>query len=153
MNLEAKLGMTSGPVLPPQVDLLAPREREIAQIIYLEGSSTAQHVQSRLSCPISGSAVRSMLKRLVNKGILEQQLAGRGRRQWHVYTPAITSQMVQVAVLEQVIEQYFRGSVCEAAKVVVGLLDDLERRAPARIESARRQSGTAQTRIPIRLAS
>ena len=142
----------SGMGLPPQVSLLAPREREIAQIIYLEGSSTAKHVQSRLSCPISGSAIRSMLKRLVNKGILEQQLAGRGRRQWHVYTPAITSEMVQVAVLEQVIEQYFRGSICEAAKVVVGLLDDRER-TPARREIARRQSGTAQTRIPIRLAS
>jgi predicted transcriptional regulator len=139
--------------LPPQVSLLAPREREIAQIIYVEGSSTAKHVQSRLSCPISGSAIRSMLKRLVNKGILDQQLAGQGRRQWHLYTPAITSEMVQVAVLEQVIEQYFRGSVCQAAKVVVGLLEERDRRAPVRQECARRQSGTAQTRIPIRLAS
>lgn len=143
----------SGAALPPQVSLLAPREREIAEIVYREGSSTAKDIQSRLSCPISGSAVRSMLKRLVNKGILEQQLAGRGRRQWHVYTPAITSEMVQIAVLEQVIEQYFRGSVCDAAKVVVGLLDDRERVRPARLESGRRQSGTAQTRIPIRLAS
>jgi predicted transcriptional regulator len=145
--------MMSGSGLPPQVRLLAPREREIAEIIYFEGSSTANDVQSKLSCPISGSAIRSMLRRLVTKGILDQQLAGRGRRQWHVYTPAITSEMVQVAVLEQVIEQYFRGSVCQAAKVVIGLMEERERRSFAQQEDARRQCGTADTRIPIRLAS
>ena len=102
---------------------LAPREREVAQIVYEAGACTANQVQTQLSVSLSNGAVRSMLVRLVRKGIIFRRWGRRGRGQEHVYMPAITPAAVKERVLLEVTEKYFSGSMIATALGALDLLD------------------------------
>jgi predicted transcriptional regulator len=107
----------------PQLEKLAWREREVATIVYRHGASTANEVQARLSGPISNGAVRSMLVRLVGKGILMRRWGKRGRGQEYVYLPVITPAEVKHRALVEVSEKYFEGSLSAVALGVLELID------------------------------
>jgi predicted transcriptional regulator len=97
--------------LPPQVARLAKREREIAAVVYGEGACTAKEIEPRIFPPISNGALRSMLVRLVNKGILKRKWGKRGRGQQFIYVPSITSVEVKRRAIQQVSDLYFDGSL------------------------------------------
>jgi len=113
--------MTGRP-LPPQVELLAAREREVATIVYLRGAQTAKDVRANLSLPVSDATVRTMLKRLIRKGILTRRWGGRGRGQQYLYGPVVTPEHVKRAALRQIAQHYFEGSLFQAAMTILELL-------------------------------
>lgn len=110
-------------LLPPDLKKLAQREREVAMIIYHHGACTAKEVQERLSASISNGAVRSMLVRLVRKGLLERRWGKRGRGQEYVYLPAIMPVDVKRRALTEVTEKYFGGSLTAVALGILELID------------------------------
>ena len=105
--------------LPQEVHWLLPREREIATIVYSLRAATAQEVCGSLSSQLSSSAVRSMLNRLVAKGILQRILSNRS----FVYLPALTSNDSRTMALKRFADDYFAGSVQRAAATMRALLD------------------------------
>lgn len=118
--------------LPPQVTRLAQREREIATFIYEEGACTAKDLEPRISPPISNGALRSMLVRLVNKGILRREWGKRGRGQQFVYVPSITPDEVRRRAIRQLSDLYFEGSLLTMMMEVFDSLDRQDDIAAAR---------------------
>ena len=115
--------------LPPQLQLLAWRERQIASTIYLEGPMTAKALETRLCDRLSNAVIRSMLVRLCNKGILKRRkrmvLCKEGaRRIAFIYLPAIDTEDVRQSALRQFAEDYFGGSLLMVAQLSIGLLHD-----------------------------
>ena len=108
------------PQLPRQVLTLASREREVATIVYAQTSATARQVEGQLSTVMTNSAVRSMLVRLVRKGILSRRaIAGkRGRGQEYLYLPALTEADLKIRALRRLSEDFFDGSLSEAAQLL-----------------------------------
>ena len=108
------------PQLPRQVLTLASREREVATIVYAQTSATARQVEGQLSTIMTNSAVRSMLVRLVRKGILSRRaIAGkRGRGQEYLYLPALTEADLKIRALKRLSEDFFNGSLSEAAQLL-----------------------------------
>jgi predicted transcriptional regulator len=107
------------PGLPHEVAVLLPREREIATIVYELGAATAVRVEASLSEPLSNAAVRSMLNRLVAKGILKRTLSGAA----FVYLPALTRTDSRMLALQRFAEDHFAGSAERAAATIKQLLE------------------------------
>ncbi len=102
----------------PALARLPPREQEIATIVYLNTSITATEVQEALSSDITNPAVRSMLNRLVAKGVLRRRnVSGK-----FFYSPALCLPSIQERALERVADDFFGGSLSEAADRLVNLL-------------------------------
>jgi predicted transcriptional regulator len=112
--------------LPAEVLKLYRREREIAEIVYANGLATANDVQAALSDPLTNAAIRSMLNRLVRKGILSRRPKDDGVE--YVYYPVVTHEVSQERALRELAEDFFGGSLEEAAVVVMNLARRSERR-------------------------
>lgn len=110
------------PLLPPQVTRLATREREVATIIYTRGACTAKDLEPLVFPPLSNAAIRSMLVRLVDKGILKREWGKRGRGQKFLYLPTITPADVKRRALKQLSEEYFEGSLSIMLKEIAEAL-------------------------------
>lgn len=118
--------------LPPQVTRLAQREREIATFIYEAGACTAKDIEPCISPPISNGALRSMLVRLVKKGILRREWGKRGRGQQFVYVPSIMPEDVKRRAIRQLSDLYFEGSLLTMMMEVFESLDRQDEIAAAR---------------------
>ena len=105
--------------LPPEVRGLYRREREIAEIIYRRGSATANEVQAELSDPLTNAAVRSMLCRLVRKGVLGRRPRECGTE--YLYYAAINNDLSRERALKQLADDFFGGSLQEAAATLANL--------------------------------
>lgn len=115
--------------VPPQVQNLARRERELAVMVYLQGPMTAKVLEARLPRDLSNSALRSMLARLCRKGILKRRkITGShlssDRRIPYVYSPAITPDAVRRRALLQFASDYFGGSLLLVAQTLTEVLND-----------------------------
>jgi predicted transcriptional regulator len=113
--------------VPSLVKKLAPGEGEIASIVYELGGCTAKEVQVRLSKPLTIETVRSVLRRLEQKGIMIHRR--RGTYRTFVYVPAITNDYVRQRMLLRLAEDHFEGSLPSLAATLAHLLDA---RPPAR---------------------
>ena len=102
--------------LPAQVRRLAAREREVASIVYRHGATTANEVMALLSIEISNGAVRSMLNRLVAKGILKRRMAGAGKT--FAYVPGIAASSAVERDFQRLADDYFGGSVEQALNAI-----------------------------------
>jgi predicted transcriptional regulator len=107
------------PRLPWEVTALLPREREIATLVFKLGAVTARQVEDALSVRLSNAAVRSMLNRLVAKGILKRVLSYNA----FVYLPALTATHSGSLALERFAKDYFAGSIERAAATMNALLE------------------------------
>jgi len=105
-----------GGAYPPELLRLFPREREVAMLVYAMGIATANDVVEGLSEQLCNAAVRSMLNRLVRKGLLTR--AKCGRRGAFVYGPALTDALARELALKQFAEDFFEGSLEKLAKAV-----------------------------------
>jgi predicted transcriptional regulator len=102
----------------PLLTRLPPREQELATIVYLNTSITATEVEAALSSEITNAAVRSMLTRLVAKGVLRRTK----REGKFFYAPALLLPDVQDRALERVIDEFFGGSFVDASRRFVNLM-------------------------------
>ncbi|HEY0627919.1 MAG TPA: BlaI/MecI/CopY family transcriptional regulator [Sphingomicrobium sp.] len=123
---DVPMGAEQLAALPPQVQHLAGRERELASKIYLHGPMTAEALEAQLSTKLSNSAIRSMLARLCEKGVLTRRrrslAASNARKVAFVYLPAITPEAVKRRALEQLAADYFDGSLLVLLQSAVELL-------------------------------
>ena len=94
---------------------LSRRERQIVDILHARGAASAHEVRMDLDDEASYSAVRSALRLLSQKGVIEYEYDGKR----HVYRPAVSPAVAQRSALDHVIETFFAGS---ATKVLAALL-------------------------------
>jgi predicted transcriptional regulator len=96
--------------LPIEIQRLFRRERELASIVYFLGSGTANEVSRALTVELTNASVRSMLNRLVAKGILRRNCDGKA----FIYSPALSCRDSQAIALTRFVRDYFNGSVDRA---------------------------------------
>ena len=116
------------------------RERQIMEVVYARGAADASEIQQGIPDPPSYSAVRALLRVLVEKGHLETRKEGTKL----IYQPIVRRDEVRRSVLTRVVETYFDGSAREAVNALLDESDlKLSRREldelAARIEKARRE--------------
>jgi predicted transcriptional regulator len=98
------------------IDQLSRRERQIMNIIYRDGEATVASVRRALADPPSYSAVRALLGVLEKKGFLRHEQRSRA----YVYFPTVSRERIGTPVLQQMVQNFFDGSV---ANVVAALVD------------------------------
>lgn len=129
--------------LPPQLDGLAWRERELATIVYSLGAATVKDVQAHVSSTITDTTIRSILRRMVDKGIVQRHGDGKGQGQEIVYAPAITDELTRQAALIQIAELYFGGSLSSLASTARAITDQRVRDAGEMLHPCSFKRGTA----------
>ena len=101
----------------PPTHELSRRERQIVDILYARGRSTAAEVQTALPDPPSYSAVRAMLRILEEKGHVRHEQDGPR----YVYLPIVARDNAKRSALRHVLRTFFDGSTEQA---ISALLDD-----------------------------
>ncbi len=94
-------------------------QREILQSIWSHGPSTAEEVRRNLepSRLLKDSTVRTLLRRLEDKGFLNHQVRGRT----YVYQALVRPEKAAVAAVRRIIDRLCGGSVEE---LLVGMVED-----------------------------
>jgi BlaI family transcriptional regulator, penicillinase repressor len=112
-------------------------ERAILSIVWRLGSASAEQVREELEKPLKDSTVRTVLRRLEEKGYLAHSLDNRT----FLYRPAESRQRVAGRAVKRIVDWFCEGSV-EA--LLVGMVDSkvLDRaelqRLAARIAAAQK---------------
>ncbi|MCX8476033.1 MAG: BlaI/MecI/CopY family transcriptional regulator [Sphingomonas sp.] len=99
------------------IESLPRREREVFEVLCSLGEGTAAAVRGTLADPPSDSAVRTLLSRLVAKGLV----AHRTVNQAYVYAPAEQAGAVAETALQRIVQTFFRGSAASAATALLGM--------------------------------
>lgn len=127
----------------PGAHQLSRRERQIMDILYEKGEQSAQEVQQALPDPPSYSAVRALIARLVDKGVVRFRSEGPK----YIYSPAVAQASVQESAVQRLIKTFFRGSRIKAVNALLDMeggqmsereIAELERTV-ARIKEAQRR--------------
>jgi predicted transcriptional regulator len=117
-------------------------ERDILSIVWRLGAVTAEETREELDRPLKDSTVRTVLRRLEEKGYLAHSVENRT----FLYRPAESRQRVAGRAVKRIVDWFCEGSV-EA--LLVGMVDSkvLDRaelqRLAARIADARQQEDHA----------
>lgn len=108
--------MTSN--IPPDHDPseLGELEREILSIVWRLGAATAEQAREELKKPLKDSTVRTVLRRLEEKGYLAHSQENRT----FVYQPSESRQKVAGRAVQRIVDWFCEGSV-EA--LLVGMVD------------------------------
>jgi predicted transcriptional regulator len=101
---------------------LPPKERQIVDLLYQRGALTAGEVTEALPDALSGSAVRTMLKRLEDKGFVRREDSDRG----YLYSPAVSDQTARKSALSEVVRVFFNGSPTSAASALLGMSERID---------------------------
>lgn len=100
----------------PKFDKLTRREREIMDAIFASpGGASADDVRTRLSDPPGYSAVRTMLTRLEDKGVIRHREEGLR----YVYEPTTPKATARKAALQQLVRVFFDGSPGQTATALL----------------------------------
>jgi predicted transcriptional regulator len=101
---------------------LPPRERQIVDILYQRGPLPVVDICEALPDPLSGSAVRAMLKRLEDKGYVHRSDSDRG----YVFSPVLSDSVAKKSALSDIVKTFFNGSPASAASALLGMSDKLD---------------------------
>lgn len=113
------------------IESLPRREREVFEVLCRLGEATAASVRGALADPPSDSAVRTLLGRLVAKGLVTHRTVN----QAYVYAPAEQAEAVAETALERLVQTFFHGSAARAATALLGMEQKLD---PQEIEMLQR---------------
>ena len=102
---------------------LPPRERQIVDILYERGALAVSDICDALPDPLSGSAVRAMLKRLEDKGYVQRSESERG----YLYSPVLSDSVAKKSALTDIVKTFFNGSPASAASALLGMSDGIEK--------------------------
>jgi predicted transcriptional regulator len=100
---------------------LAPRERQIVDLLYTLREATVTGVRDALPDALTDSAVRAMLIRLLAKGYVTRRSTAKG----YFYAPAVAEAEATSSALKQVVKTFFDGSPARAASALLGMTDKL----------------------------
>jgi len=110
---------------------LSRREREVMDIIHELHEATASQLQERMANPPSNSAIRSILRVLVNK----EHLAVSQQGPRYVYSPTEPREQVQRSAMKHLLHTFFGGSVQGAIAALLELEDtELSKQEQARLK-------------------
>lgn len=121
------------------IETLPRREREIFEIVASAGKATAVEVRAAMSDPPSHSAVRTLLARLEQRGLVRHRQV----EQSYVYESVPQPAKVRESALTQLVKTFFNGSAASAATALLGLSKDLD---PAELEALQRAIDDARER-------
>ena len=111
---------------------LSRREREVMDIVHQAGTATAAQIRDRMAEPPTYSAVRSVLRILVNKGHLVSEQDGAR----YLYSPTVPASRARRSAMRHVVKTFFGGSVGGAVAALLDLEDaKLSPEERARIEA------------------
>ncbi len=121
---------------PPLSDL----ENKVMSIIWDHRRATAERVRTQLGPvqPIKDSTVRTILRRLEEKGYVRHVTEGRT----YVYSPTVASQNVAADAVRGIIERFCNGSVED---LLVGLVDR-EVVSPAKLQELAKRIAAEKNR-------
>ena len=91
-------------------------EREVLHLVWQNGPSSADYVQKALSRPLKESTVRTVLKRLEEKGHLTHTVDNRT----FIYTATEDRSKAAARAVKRIVDRFCNGSVEE---VLVGMVD------------------------------
>ncbi|MBR1170296.1 BlaI/MecI/CopY family transcriptional regulator [Bradyrhizobium sp. DASA03005] len=92
-------------------------EREVMQLVWADGPVTAEIVRERLSRRLKESTVRTVLRRLEEKGYVNHTVDGRT----YVYHAAEPRARVAAKAVQRIVDWFCNGSIEE---VLVGMVDN-----------------------------
>src|SRR5579863_3563867 len=121
-------------------------ERSILSIVWRNAQITAEQVRDELGRPLKDSTIRTVLRRLEEKGYLAHSVENRT----FVYRPAQTRQGVAGRAVKRIVDWFCEGSV-EA--LLVGMVDSkvLDRaglqRLAERIAAKRKNDSNAKQEV------
>ena len=110
---------------------LPPRERQIVNLLYERGEMAVSEVCESLPDKPSGSAVRTMLKRLEDKGFVRRHDSERG----FLYSPVVRDDVARRSALSEIVRVFFNGSPAGAASALLGMTDRLDKTELDEIEA------------------
>jgi BlaI family transcriptional regulator, penicillinase repressor len=132
--------MTSNTSLGHDPADLGDLERDILGIVWRRGEATAEQVREEVARPLKDSTIRTVLRRLEEKGYLAHSVDSRT----FIYRPAESPRKVAARAVQRIVDWFCEGSVEE---LLVGLVDskvlsraELERLA-RRVAAAKKQEG------------
>ena len=115
-------------------------ERDILGIVWRLGKATAEQVREEVERPLKDSTIRTVLRRLEEKGYLAHSVDNRT----FIYRSAESPQKVAARAVQRIVDWFCEGSVEE---LLVGLVDskvlsraELER-LTRRIAAAKKREG------------
>ena len=91
-------------------------QREVVQVVWANAPVTAETVRERLSRPLKESTVRTVLRRLEEKGYITHTVDGRT----YVYDAAEPRGRVAAKAVRRIVDWVCNGSIEE---VLVGMVD------------------------------
>jgi predicted transcriptional regulator len=91
-------------------------EREVMQLIWTDGPLTAETVREKLPRRLKESTVRTVLRRLEEKGYVVHAVEGRT----YIYEAAEPRAMAAAKAVQRIVDWFCEGSVEE---VLVGMVD------------------------------
>jgi predicted transcriptional regulator len=94
---------------------LSRRERQIMDVLFREGETSAASIQAALPDAPGYSAVRALLRILVDKGHVRQRAEG----QRYLYRPAARPEHARRHALRHVVTTFFGGSAADAAAALL----------------------------------
>ena len=101
---------------------LPPRERQIVDLLYQRGDLAVAEICEALPENPSGSAVRTMLKRLEDKGFVRRTESDKG----YLYSPAVADSVARKTALSEVVRVFFNNSPAGAATALLGMSERLD---------------------------
>jgi predicted transcriptional regulator len=108
--------MTSNTTTRHDPVVLGELERSILLIAWGKGEATAEQVREELGRPLKDSTIRTVLRRLEEKGYLAHTVENRT----FIYRPAETRQRVAERAVKRIVDWFCEGSM-EA--LLVGMVD------------------------------
>ena len=91
-------------------------EREIMQLVWQHGTITAEEVRERMERPLKDSTIRTVLRRLEEKGYVTHTVDNRT----FIYAPAEAKQVVAGRAVKRIVDWFCDGSVED---LLVGMVD------------------------------
>lgn len=99
---------------------LSRRERQMMDIIYRLGEASAKQVMENLDDPPSYSSVRTLLRKLVEKGHIAHRECGLK----YVYYPLVERQVASRSALSNIVKTFFDDSPLRAVNSLLDMSND-----------------------------
>ncbi len=99
-----------------QLSSLGELELEVMQLVWNKGEVTAEQVREELTRPAKDSTVRTVLRRLEDKGFVTHTVEGRT----FIFRAAEARQEIAARAVKRIVDWFCNGSVEE---VLVGMAD------------------------------
>ena len=110
---------------------LTRRERQIMDVLYEQGEASVGEVRRALPNAPSYSAVRALMRKLLDKG----HAAYREDGARYVYRPVLARNRARRSALQRVVNTFFDGSAADAVVGLLGNERDLTEEELARIQA------------------